>query len=101
MTNMDQADLAKVEAGRSLIGTMTLAKDEKAKKCEKYSINMTLVPKPKAKVEEKPKLEKDNSIVTLEREQRIIWAKAGHGGQEFYDNMKPLYPESVPLYHVR
>ena len=99
MSDLDQSDL-KAEGGRYLVGHLKLSKNEKAKKTEAYQITMPLLPRPKPKKDSPPKTEKDNSIETLEKEQRVTWVKAGHGGDEHFVKAKELYPTHVPLYHV-
>jgi len=100
MSDLDQSDL-KAEGGRYLVGHLKLSKNEKAKKTEAYQITMPLLPRPKPKKDSPPKAEKDNSIETLEKEQRVTWVKAGHGGDEHFVKAKELYPTHVPLYHAR
>ena len=99
MSELDQSDL-KAEGGRYLIGQLKLSKNEKAKKTESYQISMPLLPRPKPKKDSPPKAEKDNSIETLEKDQRVAWVKAGHGGDEHFAKAKELYPTHVPLFHV-
>lgn len=101
MSDLDHADLAKVEGGRYLSGTLSLLKDEVCKKSESYKIRMTLRPQGKAKQDTPPKVEKDNSIETLERNANVNWVKAGYGGSDQFKKAVENYAEHVPLYHAR